>query len=244
MSATDSSAAGRPARLTVGVVGAGRVGAVLAAALDRIGHRVVAVSAVSGRSRARAALLVPAAHVVSPPEVLAAADLVLLTVPDDVLPGLVAGLVATGSIRPGQFLVHTSGRYRRRGARTRDPRGCASPGAAPGDDVHRHCRGPAAARRRGVRRHRTGGTSARRRGAGPRDRRRAGLGRRRSCGRCGTRLSRTVPTTSSPCGAVDGPAPRGAESPIQRGCSVRSCRRPSTTRCGRGRRTHRARRAW
>ena len=89
MSATDSSAAGRPARLTVGVVGAGRVGAVLAAALDRIGHRVVAVSAVSGRSRARAALLVPAAHVVSPPEVLAAADLVLLTVPDDVLPGLV-----------------------------------------------------------------------------------------------------------------------------------------------------------
>ena len=31
--------------------------------------------------------------------------------PDDVLPGLVAGLVATGSIRPGQFLVHTSGRY-------------------------------------------------------------------------------------------------------------------------------------
>ena len=111
MSQTDSSPAGRPARLTVGVVGAGRVGAVLGAALDRIGHRVVAVSAVSGRSRARAALLVPAAHVVSPPEVLAAADLVLLTVPDDVLPGLVTGLVATGSIRPGQFLVHTSGRY-------------------------------------------------------------------------------------------------------------------------------------
>ena len=111
MSQTEPSNAGRPARLTVGVVGAGRVGAVLGAALDRIGHRVVAVSAVSGRSRARAALLVPAAHVVSPPEVLGAADLVLLTVPDDVLPGLVAGLVATGSIRPGQFLVHTSGRY-------------------------------------------------------------------------------------------------------------------------------------
>ena len=48
---------------------------------------------------------------VPPQEVLAAADLVLLTVPDDVLPGLVAGLVATGARPAGQFVVHTSGRY-------------------------------------------------------------------------------------------------------------------------------------
>ncbi|MCW2614769.1 MAG: NADH-ubiquinone oxidoreductase, partial [Frankiales bacterium] len=40
-----------PARLTVGVVGTGRVGAVLGAALARAGHRVVAASAVSAASR-------------------------------------------------------------------------------------------------------------------------------------------------------------------------------------------------
>ena len=42
-----TSADERPARLDVGVVGAGRVGAVLGAALQRVGHRVVAVSGVS-----------------------------------------------------------------------------------------------------------------------------------------------------------------------------------------------------
>ena len=50
------SAIPRPdaARLTVGVIGAGRVGAVLGAALLRAGHDVVAVSAVSEASRDRA----------------------------------------------------------------------------------------------------------------------------------------------------------------------------------------------
>jgi predicted short-subunit dehydrogenase-like oxidoreductase (DUF2520 family) len=32
-------------------------------------------------------------------------------VPDDALPGLVSGLAETGAVRPGQLLVHTSGRY-------------------------------------------------------------------------------------------------------------------------------------
>ena len=42
---------------------------------------------------------------------IARVELVLLTVPDDALQPLAAGLVATGSVRPGQLLVHTSGRY-------------------------------------------------------------------------------------------------------------------------------------
>ena len=101
----------RPARLAVGIVGAGRVGSVLGAALQRAGHRVVAVSAVSDASRRRAADLLPAAEVLTPQEVLAAAELALLTVPDDALPDLVEGLVAAGAVRPGQLVVHTSGRY-------------------------------------------------------------------------------------------------------------------------------------
>ena len=101
----------RPARLDVGVVGTGRVGAVLGAALHRAGHRLVAVSAVSEQSRARAAELLPGIPITSVEEVLARAELVLLTVPDDALPPLIAGLSATGSWQAGQLVVHTSGRY-------------------------------------------------------------------------------------------------------------------------------------
>lgn len=100
-----------PARLRVGVVGAGRVGAVLGAALSAAGHPVVAVSAVSAASRQRAAALLPDVPVRPVPDVVAAADLALLAVPDDVLPGLVAGLAATGAVRPGQLVAHPSGRY-------------------------------------------------------------------------------------------------------------------------------------
>ena len=108
----------RPARLTVGVVGAGRVGPALAASLQLAGHRPVAVSAVSDASRRRAEEMLPDVPVVPPAEVLERSELVLLTVPDDALPELVTGLAETGAVRPGQLLVHTSGRY---GAKVLDP---------------------------------------------------------------------------------------------------------------------------
>jgi predicted short-subunit dehydrogenase-like oxidoreductase (DUF2520 family) len=101
----------RPARLTVGVVGAGRVGSVLGAALARAGHHVVAVSAVSEASLARAAELLPDVPVLPPDEVVRRAELVVLAVPDDALADLVAGLAATDAWRPGQLVVHTSGRH-------------------------------------------------------------------------------------------------------------------------------------
>jgi predicted short-subunit dehydrogenase-like oxidoreductase (DUF2520 family) len=98
-------------RLRVGVVGAGRVGAALGAALTYAGHRVVAASGVSAESRQRAEKLLPDVPLVAPQDVLAASELALLTVPDDALPALVEGLVATDSIKPGTILVHASGRY-------------------------------------------------------------------------------------------------------------------------------------
>lgn len=101
----------RPARLTVGVVGAGRVGAVLGAGLARAGHHVVAVSGVSEASRERAAQLLPDVPVVDPEQVVRRAELVVLAVPDDALAGLVAGLAATGAWRAGQLALHTSGRH-------------------------------------------------------------------------------------------------------------------------------------
>ncbi len=99
------------ARLRVGVIGTGRVGSVLGAALLQAGHDVVAVSAVSEVSRARAALFLPGVPVLAPDAVAAAASLVLLAVPDDALPGLVQGLADLGAFRPGQIVVHPSGRH-------------------------------------------------------------------------------------------------------------------------------------
>ncbi|HEY9409998.1 MAG TPA: DUF2520 domain-containing protein [Jiangellaceae bacterium] len=107
----DEDSAQRPARLEVGVVGTGRVGAVLAAALARAGHHVVAGYGVSLISRTRAATLLPGVPLVKLPEVFARSSLVLVAVPDDALAGLVDGLAGAGEIRPGQFVAHTSGRY-------------------------------------------------------------------------------------------------------------------------------------
>ena len=108
----------RPARLAVGVIGAGRVGAVLAAALHRAGHRIVGVSAVSQASRRRAETLVPDAPVESPDAVAGGADLLVLAVPDDVLADLVGGLAASAAVRPGTMVAHTSGAH---GAAVLDP---------------------------------------------------------------------------------------------------------------------------
>ena len=101
--------ADRPARLAVGVVSAGRVGAVLGAALSGAGHLVVAASAVSQASLRRAAALLPDVPVLPPDDVVRRADLVLLAVPDDVLPAMVSGLAATRAFRAGQIVVHTCG---------------------------------------------------------------------------------------------------------------------------------------
>ncbi|MCZ2818943.1 DUF2520 domain-containing protein [Modestobacter sp. VKM Ac-2977] len=100
-----------PARLRVGIVGAGRVGAVLGAALSAAGHEVVAASGVSAASAERAARLLPGVPLLPADEVVAASDLVVLAVPDDTLAGLVAGLAETGAWRRGQLLFHTSGAH-------------------------------------------------------------------------------------------------------------------------------------
>lgn len=94
-------------RLRAGVIGVGRAGSALGAALARAGHPVIAAHAVSERSRDRAATLLPQAELVAVEEVVQRTDLVLLAVPDDALPALAEQLPFT----PGQFVVHCSGRY-------------------------------------------------------------------------------------------------------------------------------------
>ncbi|WP_051393756.1 Rossmann-like and DUF2520 domain-containing protein [Glycomyces arizonensis] len=105
-----SAASTRPqrtaaSRLAVGVVSAGRVGSIVGSALQRAGHRIVAATAVSEASRARAARSFPDAEILPPPDVTASAELVVIAVPDDAIAPLVAAL----PFRPGQIVVHTSG---------------------------------------------------------------------------------------------------------------------------------------
>ncbi|MCP3427319.1 DUF2520 domain-containing protein [Rothia sp. AR01] len=101
----------RPGRLGVGVIGAGKVGAVLGAALRAAGHAVVGVHAVSEESRTRAEALLPDIPVLPVPQIVERSEVVLLAVPDDALEPLVTGLSAGGHFSAGQILIHTSGRY-------------------------------------------------------------------------------------------------------------------------------------
>jgi predicted short-subunit dehydrogenase-like oxidoreductase (DUF2520 family) len=99
----------RPARLKVGVISAGRVGSALGVALERADHVVVACSAVSHASRQRAQRRLPDTPVVSPQDVAASAELLVLAVPDSELAALVSGLATTSAVRPGTIVAHTSG---------------------------------------------------------------------------------------------------------------------------------------
>ncbi|GAA4107030.1 Rossmann-like and DUF2520 domain-containing protein [Enteractinococcus coprophilus] len=106
-----TGAIGRPNRLGIGIIGAGRVGGVLGLALQQAGHTITAVHAVSEASIARAEALLPNVSILDIPDILRRSEAVIFAVPDDVLEDLVSGLAAAGHIQTGHLLVHTSGRY-------------------------------------------------------------------------------------------------------------------------------------
>ncbi|MFZ0141283.1 MAG: Rossmann-like and DUF2520 domain-containing protein [Aeromicrobium sp.] len=96
-------------RPSVGVIGAGRVGSVLAAKLRAAGHPVVGVSGRSPASQLRIQALLPDIDVLAPADIAARADILLLAVPDDALIRVAEELAPV--VRPGQIVLHTSGRH-------------------------------------------------------------------------------------------------------------------------------------
>lgn len=100
-----------PARLSVGIVSAGRVGTALGVALERVGHVVAACAAVSDASLHRARTRLPEARILPVDEAAAGCNLLLLAVPDSELGSLVSGLAATGAVAPGTIVVHVSGAH-------------------------------------------------------------------------------------------------------------------------------------
>lgn len=101
----------RGGRLDIGIIGMGHVGPILGSALRAVGHKLVGVSASSEESKERADALLPGIPVLPVEEIVRSCELVLLTVPDDQLAGLVSGLGELGAWRASQLVVHTSGAH-------------------------------------------------------------------------------------------------------------------------------------
>ena len=82
----------RSGRLGVGIVGAGKVGPVLGAALAGAGHAIVGISAVSQESRDRADAMLPGVPILDVTDLVERSELVILAVPESELAALVDGL--------------------------------------------------------------------------------------------------------------------------------------------------------
>ncbi|TCC37385.1 DUF2520 domain-containing protein [Kribbella sindirgiensis] len=91
----------------IGLIGAGRAGTALGAALAAAGHPLVGVTARSDASLDRAARLLPAVPVLPADEVTRSADVVLVAVPDDLIHEVAQTLPLTGA----QYVVHLSGAH-------------------------------------------------------------------------------------------------------------------------------------
>ena len=95
----------RASRLGVGIIGAGKVGPVLGAALAGAGHALTGITPGSDEERVEAIL--PGVPVLDALEVVRRSELVVIAVPHDELAGLVSGLADLGAWQPGQLVLHT-----------------------------------------------------------------------------------------------------------------------------------------
>jgi len=98
----------RSGRLGIGIIGAGRVGPVLGAALAGAGHALVGVAAISDESRERADAMLPGVPILEIPQLIERSELVILAVPESELAGLVEGLATTRTWQAGQLVMHTA----------------------------------------------------------------------------------------------------------------------------------------
>ena len=98
----------RSGRLGVGIVGSGRVGPVLGAALAGAGHAIVGISAVSESSRDRAEAMLPGVPILEIPDLIERSELVILAVPESEIESLVAGLATVGAWQAGPLVMHTA----------------------------------------------------------------------------------------------------------------------------------------
>lgn len=102
-----TSRGGAPS-LGVGVIGAGRVGPVLAAALAGAGHALIGIATSDEDNRERVRAILPEAPILPIPELIERSELVVLAIPETEIEPLVSGLAATGAWQAGQLVLHTA----------------------------------------------------------------------------------------------------------------------------------------
>lgn len=93
----------------IGVIGMGNAGPGIASALRAGGAQIVGVSARSAAARDRAEAMLPGIPILSPQDVAAASEVLVLAVPDSQVAPLTRELVQSESIRPGMVVVHLAG---------------------------------------------------------------------------------------------------------------------------------------
>lgn len=93
------------ARLGVGVIGAGRVGPVIGAALAGAGHALLGIT--PGSDPDRVSAILGDVPVLTADEIVRRSELVVIAVPHDEVAGLVAGLAELGAWQVGQLVLHT-----------------------------------------------------------------------------------------------------------------------------------------
>jgi predicted short-subunit dehydrogenase-like oxidoreductase (DUF2520 family) len=94
--------------MDVAIVGAGRAGTAVGVLWRRAGHRIVGLS---GRepTRDRAARHLPGVPVLDAVDAAREAELVVVAVPDDLIPATVRALADGGALSPGSWVAHLSG---------------------------------------------------------------------------------------------------------------------------------------
>ncbi|MBX3104699.1 MAG: DUF2520 domain-containing protein [Cryobacterium sp.] len=94
-------------RLGVGIIGSGKVGPVIGAALANAGHAIIGISSTTQADRDRIEAILPEAPILDVPVIVERSELVVLAVPESELEALVNGLATVGAWQPGQLVFHT-----------------------------------------------------------------------------------------------------------------------------------------
>ncbi|QYH35226.1 Rossmann-like and DUF2520 domain-containing protein [Salinibacterium sp. M195] len=95
-------------RLGIGIIGAGKVGPILGAALAGAGHAIVGIAATSERNLERASAILPDVPVLDIPTLVERSELVILAIPEGEIESFAQGLASAGVWQPGQLVLHTA----------------------------------------------------------------------------------------------------------------------------------------